>query len=58
MKLLNQFYDLIHPFDLVCIFNLDEDSLETPEQEISEAYVLKTKPKKSVVDKVKFLLDF
>lgn len=58
-KLLTKFYELIHPFDLISVFNLDEDTSESIEQDISETYIInaRPKPKRSIIEQVKFLLD-
>lgn len=58
-KLLNRFYDLINPFDMISVFNLDEEMPESLEQELSEAYLIntKSKPRRIISDRIRFLLD-
>ena len=56
-KLLSKFHDLIHPFDLISIFNIDEDNPESNIEESSDMNTNRVKNKRNSVDKMKFLIE-
>lgn len=55
-SILAMFYEGISTFDVINIFNLDEENSEIPEGETADHYVGKLK-RRTANDKIKYLLD-